>query len=230
VTAQRRREIDERLGELITLVGVLDLRVAPADAVVRIDGGDELRGAQHVELDPGDHLVLVTSDGYAPVTRTFTLTSEGTARLDVQLAPLARAAASPTTTPRGGALRVWCAVPAARIVLDGRRIGAGGPTPIEAPVAVGAHVLAVDAEGYEPWRRALDVHDGDALDERVALRRRASVLASPWFYVGAGGAVVALAAVAVLGAVLVGPHPAQFQPGNWGITISTDAPAGRGAP
>jgi tetratricopeptide (TPR) repeat protein len=84
--------------------------------------------------------------------------------------------------------------PDARVSLDGRPLGAGGAA-VPAP-APGAHVLRVEAEGYEAVERPLP--EGDLAGVRVgeALRPRDLEAAGPLDYDVAGGLAQAAAHLA----------------------------------
>ena len=107
----------------------------------------------------------------------------------------------------------------AAVLVDGQRIGM---TPLPGPiarVALGEHVLRVEARGYEPFEETVAVRFQKASRVTVRLATTASVTpvgpatvvrprrqpwySSPWFYVGAG--VVAAAAGVVIGRELGEP-------------------------
>ena len=75
---------------------------------------------------------------------------------------LARAAA---TRPRTE-LRLEATVDGARAYLDDRDLG---PLPAQAEVAVGRHVVRIEAPGHRPWGRVVDLDEGRHEPWRVAL-------------------------------------------------------------
>ncbi|MEQ8279259.1 MAG: PEGA domain-containing protein [Deltaproteobacteria bacterium] len=74
------------------------------------------------------------------------------------------------------------------------RLGASAATDAARGVAVGSHVLRIDADGYEPYEAQLDLTAGARREVTVALEKTPPIFARWWFWAGVG--VVAAGATA----------------------------------
>ena len=90
------------------------LRVTPADAVLRIDGGDPVPSPATLTLDPGAHVLEWTAPAHRPHRESLTATPGTRPTLVVSLDPV-----------REGRLVVESSVPSATVLLDGARVAAG---------------------------------------------------------------------------------------------------------
>lgn len=91
--------------EAAPATGAVDLRIGPVAARVTIDGTLSGEGVQVAvgDLAPGDHVVLVEADGYAPHEEKVTLAAGDRLRLSVALQPVAAQVA--TSSRRGSTSR-----------------------------------------------------------------------------------------------------------------------------
>jgi hypothetical protein len=187
--SSRAREVQEYLSELSTLLAHLQVRARPAQAVIRIDDGvvtmDE--GGAYV-LDPGEHRVLITAEGYLPRTHELVLLPGETFDLDLDLEP----------APSRSRVRVFSPLDSATVLLDGHAVL---PTGMDVAVPPGRHTIDVRAPGHRPLQRELNTHAGRDLDVRVLLADRPRAVSSPWLWLGAS--VLTVASMAVAGSVLV---------------------------
>ena len=96
--------------------GKLALKVAPAQAYIFVDGRAIGEASKHhtLKLTGGDHKIDVVNYGYAPASRTVTITAGQTANLEVSLT----AVASPVSSPFG-AMTIEGA-PRAAVLLNGK--------------------------------------------------------------------------------------------------------------
>ncbi len=74
------------------------------------------------------------------------------------------------------------------------RLDANPATDVARGLAVGSHVLRIDAEGYEPYEAKLELTAGVRRDVTVALEKTPPIFARWWFWAGVG--VVAAGATA----------------------------------
>lgn len=172
------------------------LRVRPDDATVDVDGQVlEGSGAERsTTLDPGAHAVVVRAEGYE-VAR-FTL-EPGVDSRDVVLEPL------------DATLRVVPSVETATVLVDGTARGEGT---VELVLPPGAHDLAINADGYVPFTRTLELRPGATLSVEASLElvpQDTSVLSSPLFWGFLGGGVAVLAGVAIALGVVFGTTTEQ---------------------
>lgn len=172
------------------------LRVRPPDALVEVDGQlVEGSGAERsLVLDPGNHSVAVTREGYEAAR--FTLEASVDTR-EVSLAPL------------DGTLVVEPTVETARVALDGVEIGSGAVT---VPVAPGEHEVTIRADGYLEMRRTVHVEPGARLSVEAALEpvTGGDVLESPLFWGLTAGGVAVVVTVVIIVAVLTAGTEAPY--------------------
>lgn len=172
------------------------LRVSPAEARIEVDGVvlEETGAERSTILDPGAHAIVVSLDGYRE--ERFEL-PVGTDARDVSLAPL------------DATLVVTSTVDAATIAIDGAPRGVGH---VQATVSPGGHLVTLDAEGYVPFERRVDVAPGASMTVEAALEPIAheeSLVESPLFW-GLTGAGVAVVAAVIIGVAVAtaGTEPA----------------------
>jgi len=149
----RRSEVQDLISFNEKRIGFASLIVEPPNAEISIDGRPAAKGAarEHVALSTGTHSVTATADGYTPFIGTLEITREKTTTLTVALRAVEKVAPSAV-----GLLAIECAVPAARVALDG---GAPLPQTTEAlPVTGGTHVVTCERKGYLPFRTQLEIN------------------------------------------------------------------------
>lgn len=181
------------------------LHVTPPDARVEVDGREAdpapEGGARTLTLDAGAHSISVSRAGYA--TERFEL-PQGEDTREVTLRPL------------DGLLIIESSVPKAAIAVDGEPVGQGRA---ERSVAPGPHQVALQAEGYVDFQRAVDVPPGERVRVEAALEplpREASLLKRPLFW----GAVAGGIAAVVVGAVLLSSSTEPYYGGNVGVVLA----------
>ncbi len=183
------------------------LQVAPEAARVEVDGR-VLEGSgpeRSATLDPGEHTVVVTLDGYSEAR--FTLGTGDDAR-EVALSPL------------DGSLVVTSTVEAAAIAIDGTARGVGH---VEASVAPGGHVVALDAEGYLAFERRVEVGPGERVSVDAALEpvpRGEELVESPLFWGLTGGGAAVVAAV-IIGVAFATAGTEAAYGGSSGVIVAT---------
>lgn len=168
----------------------LEITVDHPSAVVRVDGSavDITRGA--IDLDPGEHTVAASAEGYASSERRVRL-----ARGSNSVASLAMVRANELSF-----LRVEANVPEALVRIDGREIGHGT---IDEIVRAGRHTVDVLGPHHHPFQRDIDSIVGQRQTIRASLSDRRTIFDSPWFWVTTG----VIVAAGVTTAVILWPGP-----------------------
>jgi tetratricopeptide (TPR) repeat protein len=198
------------LAEVRGLVGHLKLTVTPPGATLTLNGKPLSKAGEDVLLDPGEHLVRATLEGYRPAESTVALRPGD--RKNVQLT-LERALASLALTASPAGSEIW---------IDGQRRGVvplAGPLPLEP----GRHRLEIRHSGHETAVREFPVGPGERLEIQLALAplARPSEPAplpqaqqkpglSSAFWIAAGGTAIA-AGAAVTFAILASSRDGDLE-------------------
>lgn len=128
------------------------------------------------EVKPGEHTVVVTADGYFPVTVKARAVDGEMVPVDVQLKP--KPALLDVRAPGG-----------AHVMIDGRPLGSAPVTGAEVPA--GKHLITITQGGRVPYARELELSYGKTATVDAELRTTTQRKASRIVLVGAG--VLALA-------------------------------------
>jgi hypothetical protein len=156
MTPEQRSEIDAALQRIASRIGQLEIRGAPGQAEVRIDGilipVPSL--ARPVRLAAGEHHVEVRAERYRVFAAAITVAPRQTATLHVLLTP----------AETHGRLRFESAVTPALLELDGR---AAGRLPFEAVLRPGKHKYKLRAEGHTEESGDIDIAAGERTVMRV---------------------------------------------------------------
>lgn len=181
----------------------LEITVDQPMAIVRVDGSvvDLTRGA--IDLDPGEHTVAASAEGYASSERRVRLS-----RGSNSVASLSMVRANELSY-----LRVEANIPEALIRIDGREIGHGS---IDEIVRAGRHTVDVLGPHHHPFQRDIESIVGQRQTIRASLSDRRTVFDSPWFWVTTG----VLVAAGVTTAVILWPGP----PPIMGSLATVDTP------
>jgi hypothetical protein len=186
------------LAEVRGLVGHLTLAVTQPAATITLNGKSVAKPGEDVLLDPGEHLVRATLEGYRAAESTVVLRPGD--RKSVQLS-LERALATLALTASPAGAAVW---------IDGERRGV---VPLTAPLALepGRHRLEIRHPGHEPGVREFPVGPGERLEIQLALAplarpsQPAPAPAEPakpglssTFWIAAGGTAIAAGAAVTL--------------------------------
>ncbi|MBA2538253.1 MAG: PEGA domain-containing protein [Deltaproteobacteria bacterium] len=142
--------------------------VALENALITIDRKAAERYTAH-EVEPGEHVVEVSAEGYEPSERKVSVT-KGQAIVPIELSP--KPAHISIKTVRD-----------ARIVVDGRPV-MGGTGNVAIPP--GKHLLTIYARGREPVTRELELRPGQTLALDVPLRTTTRRRAVKWVWIGGG--------------------------------------------
>jgi hypothetical protein len=166
---ERLREVLGRLeaaGEKVVAVekqqASIYVLVANEDALITIDGKTVDRFTSF-DVEPGEHVVAVSADGYFPEQRKVVVANRQ-ATVPVEL------------RPRPATLKVTAGD--ARVLVDGRELGA--------TVAPGPRVLTVYARGRQPFVKELVLAPGEDRTVDVELQPTLRRGAVPWVAVGSG--------------------------------------------
>ncbi|MEM6532244.1 MAG: hypothetical protein AAF654_06450 [Myxococcota bacterium] len=182
----RRRQVTALLQETRKQVATLEVRLtAEAGPTVRLDG--ELVAAnEKLRVNPGERAVLVTADRFQSIERTVTLKPGKQEVISLELIPIPGA--------NLGTLIVETSSATDRIEVEGIGVSVGSYNQALEP---GTYRLRVSGDG-ELREQSIEIEPGATLRMSVDLREKASVLSSPWFWVG-----TALVAAGSVGAVLL---------------------------
>jgi formylglycine-generating enzyme required for sulfatase activity len=133
---------------LVKLPGQLSVETpGVTGATVLVDG--EIRGRAPlagIELDAGDHEIVVRAEGYAEFSERVRI--EGLGRRQEIVVALIRASAAVT---------VQSSTPGAKLWVGGREIGA---LPVTTELAAGPQAIEIRAPGYMTWRQTITVTAG----------------------------------------------------------------------
>ncbi len=140
-----------------------------------------------VDVEPKEHLIAVTADGYFPVEKKLIAVDGQSSLVEIELRP--RPAAVTVTTERG-----------ARISVDGRPVATAPAAVIEIPA--GKHLITVLHRGREPFARELEVTRGETRSLAAPLVQTGRRRAVPWVLGGAG----VLAATAITTSIFAAVH------------------------
>lgn len=200
-TPERLAAIREEVRDLRAQLVELTITPSPEDAVVSIDGHPLPARTAVTALDPGPHVIDVVRLGHRPEHREIVGAPGARVPFAVSLAPI-----------RDGRLQVECAVPAARITVDG-----GGASHGRASLALppGEHRVEVSAEGYLPYHRTVVVGFTGTVRLDVTLSERPNWVLRGFLIGGAAAAVGGLLATALLW-----PAARDAHQGTWDNTVA----------
>jgi hypothetical protein len=124
---------ERAISDMKSLFGFVVLKVAPADAVVALDGDpiDAASRGAPIPVAPGPHEITATKDGFVAKTAQVKVASSESKTLELTLAPST------------GLLRVVAAKPDTAIEVDGSVMGHGV---YEAAMAGGSHTVRLVGE------------------------------------------------------------------------------------
>lgn len=186
-------------------MGTIRLSSTPRGATVYVDGATEPAGRTPaaVRVPRGEHRLLLRLDGYAPAERTVDL-ARGSARLSVELVALVTLEVAAADDSAAGAA----------VLVDGESAGA---LPIRHGVTPGRHQIDVQREGYEPFRRWVEMAAGRDQSISVVLQPAAPPTGAVMVIGNVPGAPVFVDGEAVGASPVVldlppGPHVVEIRP------------------
>jgi hypothetical protein len=200
VDAERLVAIRAERDDLLRAVVHLSITVNPAGTLLGVDGRAPVAAPEHLELDPGVHVLEWSAPLHRTRRDTITATPGSSPPLNVVLDPV-----------REGRLQVDASGASVVIDVDGARAGVGR---VERELPVGDHTVSLRAEGYVPVQRTVTVAPGATVRLMITMVRR-----------GLPGWVLpttVAASVAVVGAVIAGVVIATredvpaLRDGTWG--------------
>ncbi len=181
------------VAELRAALVLLDLRVTPADAMVRIDGAAPRVVQATITLDPGAHTIEVAAPTYLSASRAIELSAGSRTTLSIALAP----------TPSVGTLIVEPSSANALVAIDGESVGRGTVTRV---VSAGVHRVVVQCAQCTNSARTVRVERDQLLRVAIDVSPRGGV--APW----AIGVAVGASVAAVVAGVAVGVFAATSGP------------------
>jgi hypothetical protein len=146
----------DAIAEMQRLVGKLQIADAPEGAEVLIDGkaAGKAPFTSPLILDPGQHTVQVSADGYRTLRTEVTVASGAVVPLRASL------------TPVEAWLEVECEDDKAVVRLDGKVVGS---CPYEDEVVPGSHTVRVTSPGGETFEQEVNVAAGGTTSVAVSL-------------------------------------------------------------
>jgi tetratricopeptide (TPR) repeat protein len=149
-------------------------------AQVSIDGAAPSAAPVVREVEPGEHAIAVSADGYFPVEQKKTAVKGELVVFEIELKE--KPALVKLRTDAG-----------AEVTVDGRPAGA---TPLSRPLelSAGKHFVAVIKRGRHAWSREIEVARGEELELQASLEKTTQRTVSYWV-MGASAATIAAAGV-----------------------------------
>ncbi len=149
-------EVDERASQTVELIpqplpGRLSVTTRPEGAVVSLDGKELGRSPLvDVQVEPGEHLLLITEARHLPLEQTISITGRDVQQqLDLLMDP-AWAEVTLDSSPAG-----------ATVLLDGEPVGT---TPAVVEALQGERQFMLTLKDHAQWQRTLDITAGDPVD------------------------------------------------------------------
>lgn len=201
ITPQQRQEVQDVITEIEGTRAVLSFEVEPAGATVVLDGRElgTTPLPRGVEIMPGEHTVSLTLTDHDPHEERITVQPHERRLYQFLLRPV----------ERNATITVNAEPASATIRFDGQVVGGGGT--FTDRIRPGRHELRVEAEGFLPETRRVEVGVLRSETVRIALQRRPrSVLTQWWFWTAIGGAI----AVGVTLGIVLNPSVPEPIPGN----------------
>ncbi|RLB53013.1 MAG: hypothetical protein DRJ42_13175 [Deltaproteobacteria bacterium] len=206
--ANRRAQSAELMELAESSIAVLTLEVSPPETEVRVDGVlfEGTGSTRILSLDPGVRVIRGTLEGFT--ANTLELSFLEGARITESLILTAR------TDP--ARIRVTTNVTSAIIRIDDMEVGQGS---FIGELEPGNHRIDVQAPGYEPFRRDLEVSALERVNVTASLSRieSGSAWTSPWLWVAVG--VVVLGAGVGVGAGVASSGTAPAYGGTTGVVL-----------
>jgi hypothetical protein len=118
-------------------MGEVQIQTLPSGAQVQLDGRSDVSWVTPCVISgvqPGQHAVVLSKPGYAPVSRAFQVLAGNRAQVSLGL------------QEPGAALAITSNPPGAAILVDGRNVGR--VTPTQLVVGGGIHKVSVQKPGY----------------------------------------------------------------------------------
>ncbi len=210
----RRHSAEVNLRELQGCVATLRLEVRGQPSEVRVDGNPiEWRAsAATLSLDPGEHVVEASREGFEPVREQVSLRRGGerSLTLDAAARPLQSTLVIEPNSAEAG------------VRLDDRDLGAG---PQRVALPAGPHVVVVRYPGTGgTQRRAVTLQPGVRLvvnvsPDTVRVTSEGGVLTRWWFWTTVS-VVAAGAVVGVLAATGAFDYEGPAREGSWGSAVA----------
>jgi hypothetical protein len=187
-------QAEQLLQDSAAAVCRLEIAVDPMTARVQIDATPIELGSGPIELDPGEHTIVASAEGYANAERRLRLTRGSSSVASLTL----------VRNNELSYLRVESNVPEALVRIDGREVGHGT---VDEIVRAGRHTVDVLGPHHRPFSREIQLFVGQRQTIRASLADRRTILDSPWFWVTAGALVVG----GVTTAIVLWPAPAPLR-------------------
>ena len=158
VGAHSKAQAQARLKELAPLTGYVSIRVSEPDADVSIDGKVVGKSpvAALIRVGAGPHKVDVTKSGFAPATKTPSVTANGKEIVDIQLAHEATTGHLVVKETTGQPVRV---------LVDGSDVGAA---PLDLEIAPGPHEVVLRSSTLASPPQQVTITKGDSVQVELA--------------------------------------------------------------
>jgi hypothetical protein len=192
-------EMRQRVSTLAIRTNVEGARVLVRSTVV---GKTPLSGP--LKLVEGPAEIEIVAEGYFPAKKTLVLKGGAEQAISMNLF-------SQTTT---GVLTVRASVPAAEVIIDGKRVG---NAPVELNVPKGTHRVTVRHPDYRIYETSTVVVAGGSKTVTATLES-SSIVTRWWFWSAAGAAVTAGVAITIASVTERAPDSGSIAPGQLGTS------------
>jgi hypothetical protein len=229
---QLAKSIDDEargyLAEIEKLLIRLEVELAPADAVISVDGRPLAVDSEGVLVaglsapgpgavvpkakftliaDPGAHVVSLSRKGFddAVVKRTFAAGARDALKLELGKLP--------------AHIHLTSNIDGAAVSISGVDVGV---SPVDINRPAGTYVIVVTKVGYDTYRSEVTVRGGEETSFRAALQPESTPITKQWWFWTAAGAAVVGAAVGTY--FLTRPEPERPAPDGGGLGWSARLP------
>jgi hypothetical protein len=166
-----------------TDVGVVKVSTEPAGAMVYVDGAVFGPTPVLFELEPGKHTLIVTRDGYAPITHEVVVRKEKITRTSVRLGkdPGRGIRVHDTRGADAGPGTITIATEPEGLTVFLGEVQVPLATPVAFDYKAGVYELRLEKDGKVLYRKTVFVRAGEVTEIDVDLARRRQIDESdPW--------------------------------------------------
>jgi hypothetical protein len=189
-------------GQLEQVLVHAKFSVTPVDAHVAIDGHAFAPPLNDVILDPGNHVITLSHEGYADgvISRTFAPGAHADVTLDLDRLP--------------AHLHVSSNEVGAIVTVSGYDVGA---VPVDVSRPAGTYRVVVKKQGFDPYEAQIHVNAGQDANLRAPLAHERVAITKRWWFWTIAAALVTGAAVTTYFLARTPPTPVRPPPDGGGL-------------